>query len=596
VLVYGDHDQAADPLEVWKALGRDCGAVWTMPPGIDRHAKLVGLLIEAGRLLQGVADAEFEQAGCDRRSPATAAISAAVQSLAQSVCRSWDSGFAEMSCAPEFPSPGSLSDQVRLRIPEGFAFYAVYPEAYIDAARRLSLNAPPRVIGVRSIGTSLAAVVAAALGAPLPVTVRPIGDPFERRISVSPELERDLLSGNAHFIIVDEGPGQSGSSFAAVAGWLSDNGVPDARIALLPSHAGPPGAAATEERRRWWATAQREAADFGDRWPELVGSWFAERIGPLDEAPREISGGAWRRLLYSREAEWPAVVPAWERRKFLVDSRGKRFLVKFAGLGRIGEEKLAIARTLHSEGLVLEPVKLVHGFLVEHWCEDSFPLGEDDKPLGEIGRYIGTRAKLLPATSSEGASVEELCAMIRRNVSLELDEQASRGLAATPAPDLERRILRVRTDNKVQPHEWLWTPGGRLIKTDAFDHHCGHDLIGCQDMAWDVAATACEFALDSAEQRELIAAVQHSAGRAVDPELLAFYHVAYLAFRLGQARLGAAMVGDPCERCRIARDGDGYAAALPIFLNVAAVRLGPSPWSVERRNEPAREQSLAPIG
>jgi hypothetical protein len=568
MLVYGDHDEAADARELWEALERNCGAVWAMPSGLHRHAKLVGLLVDAGRLLQGIADAEFEQAGCDRRSPQYAPLCTAVQSLAHSVCNSWDSGLESLVRIPEFPKLALLPRKIRLRIPEGFAFYAVYPEAYIDAVRRLRLNAPPRVIGIRSIGTSLAAVVAAAVRAPPPVTVRPVGEPFGRRLSISAELERELLAGDSHFIIVDEGPGQSGSSFAAVADWLRERGVPRDRIALLPSHDGLPGGAASEERRRWWATVQRETADFGYRWPQLMASWFADRIGPLDDAPREISGGAWRPLLYRRDSEWPAVVPAWERRKFLVRSRGKRFLVKFAGLGRIGEDKLAVARTLHSEGLVPEPVKLVHGFLVEHWCEDSFPLGKGDKPLGEIGRYIGARAKLLPAMTEDGAGIDELFAMIRRNVSLELGNEASRALAASVprASDLERRILRVRTDNKMQRHEWLRTADGRLIKSDALDHHCAHDLVGCQDMAWDVAATICEFALDAAEQRDLVAAVQHAAGRTVERELLAFYRLAYLAFRLGQSRLGATMVSDPCERRRIDHDGDRYATELQQLL------------------------------
>jgi hypothetical protein len=568
MLVYGDHDQAADPRQAWKALGRDCAAVWTMPPGLDWHAKLLGLLTEAGQLLQGVADAEFDEAGCDRRSPAATAIAMTMHSLARSVCTSWDSGFAELSRAPDFQDPGPLPGEVRLRIPEGFAFYAVYPEAYIDAARRLSLTAPPRVIGIRSIGTSLAAVAAAALGAPPPVTVRPVGDPFERRISVSRELARDLLSGNAHFVIVDEGPGQSGSSFAAVAGWLSDNGVPDDRIALLPSHAGPPGPAASDERRRWWITVQREPADFADRWSALIGSWFADRIGPIDEPPQDISGGAWRPLLYRRETEWPTVVPAWERRKFLVRSGGERFLVKFAGLGRIGEEKLAIARALHSEGLTPEPVSLMHGFLVERWCEDAAPIRAGDKPVREIARYIGMRAELLPAMSGSGASADELLTMIRRNLSVEFGAKFASALDAWNARvgELERRILRVRTDNRMEPQEWLRSSAGALIKTDALDHHCGHDLVGCKDVAWDVAGAICEFALGSSEQRALIAAVEDSANRSIDRELLAFYRVAYAAFRLGQARLGADMTTDRAERRRIERDGDRYAAELQHLL------------------------------
>jgi hypothetical protein len=568
MLVYGDHDQTGDPRQMWEMLRRDAAAVWGMSGGIDRHAKLVGLLIEAGRMLQGVADAEFDEVGFDRRSTATTAISSVMQSIADAICRSWASGFFELSCPPDFPVPGPWPHRVRLRVPEGFAFYGAYPEAYIDAARRLMLNAPPRVIGIRSIGTSLAAVVAAALGAALPATVRPVGDPFARSVSIGAELGRELLAGSAHFVIVDEGPGQSGSSFAAVAEWLKERGVPEERISFLPSHAGAPGAAATEDRLLWWRTAQREVADFGERWPALVRSWIEETFGPLDEAPRETSGGAWRPLLYGRDEDWPPTVPAWERRKFLVRSGGKRLLAKFAGLGRIGEEKLAIARALHSEGLVAEPVRLVHGFLVERWCEEESPLARGERPIAAIGRYVGMRAKLLPAASGSGASVDGLLTMARRNVSLEFGEHETHCLAAWDnyAERLERRIVRVRTDNRMQPHEWLRTPGDRLIKADALDHHCAHDLVGCQDMAWDVAGAICEFGFDRAEQRDLVDAAEDASGRRVDPELLDFCRVAYLAFRLGQARIGAAMVADARERQRIGREGDRYAAELQHLL------------------------------
>ena len=42
------------------------------------------------------------------------------------------------------------------------------------------------------------------------------------------------------------------------------------------------------------------------------------------------------------------------------------------------------------------------------------------------------------------------------------------------------------------------------MKTDALDHAFGHDLVGCQDIAWDLAGAAVEFDLDT-EERETLA-------------------------------------------------------------------------------------------
>jgi hypothetical protein len=82
-----------------------------------------------------------------------------------------------------------------------------------------------------------------------------------------------------------------------------------------------------------------------------------------------------------------------------------------------------------------------------------------------------------------------------------------------------------------------------LLKTDALDHHCAHDLIGCQGMAWDIAGAIAEFALNGDEAERLIAAAERASGRSVDRELLAFYRLAYACFRLGQATLAAEMCG-----------------------------------------------------
>ena len=568
MLVYGDHQELAEPKTRAREINRLLDSIGAMPPGIRRHARLVAALDDTGRLLQGIADAEFAAESFDGQSAATDDLSGSLLAIARSVIKSWDTRFTTIGELPRLSPDDGWPSQVEMRVPEGYAFYALYPEAYVEAARRLKLVAPARVIGIRSIGTSLAAVVAATLDAPAPATLRPFGDPAARRVAVEPLLERELLDGHCHYVIVDEGPGQSGSSFAAVAEWLAERGVADERICVIPSHSGAPGATATEARRRWWCDVQREVGDFGHRWPKLIGSWCADLLGPLDEPPRDISAGAWRPLQYRDESEWPAVVPAWERRKYLVRARGEQFLVKFAGLGRVGEEKLAIARPLYSERLVPEPIGIVHGFLVERWCDDAAPLRRSDKPLAEVARYVGMRAPLLPATSDSGASAARLLEMARRNISVEFGDRTAAALDrwSRRTRELDRRIVRVRTDNRLDRQEWLRTTTGALVKTDALDHHQAHDLVGCQDVAWDAAGALIEFDGDQKEEAAFVAAVEHWAGRQIDRELLEFYRVAYLAFRLGQARLGQFMIPDLGEQQRLRRRGDFCAGLIHDLL------------------------------
>jgi hypothetical protein len=490
MLVYGDHSERADPAERLRSLSERLPSIREMPAGIARHAELVGVLIEAGQLLQGVADQGLHAVELERF----------VYQLACAVVRSWDSGLHEIGELPEL-DPVELPSEVELRLPEGFAFYAVYPEAYVDAARKLRLSGPPRVIGIRSIGTTLGVVVAAALDAPPPITVRPRGDPFARTV----ELPPGAIEHGAHYVIVDEGPGLSGSSFGSVADALESHGVPLDRIAFLPSHGGDLGPQASAAHRSRWARAQRVPAH-GDL------PWLADIFGPIEEV---------------------VATDPWERRKFLGRSAGERVLIKFAGLGRIGERKLEMARALHAAGFAPEPLDLVHGFLVELWCEDAKPLDPYVRPVEEIGRYIGARARLFPAAEESGAGVDELLTMCRRNISLAFGETACRALDRFDARALQQRVRRVRTDNKLDRHEWLRSLGGRLIKTDALDHHQGHDLIGCQDLAWDVAGAGVEFGLTPEETARLIDAT----GSMIDGELLDFCRIAYASFRLGRAVL-----------------------------------------------------------
>jgi hypothetical protein len=491
MLVYGDQREVVKPRELMAAIAARLKSLRPMPAGIARHSKLAATLIEAGRLLQGVED----------QGSSAADLRSFIHRLAGCMIRSHDSNYERLGDLPPVPAI-VLPETAQLRLPEGFAFYAVYPEDYVEAARKLKLEGPPRVIGIRSIGTTLGPVVAAALGAEPAISVRPFGDPFAREV----ELPEGIIDEEAHYVVVDEGPGLSGSSFGSVADQLEKKGVPLDRIAFLCSHWGDLGHEASEDHRRRWQRAQRIAAQFDPT--------FLEReFGCLTSF---------------------AISTPWERCKYLAKLGDVPVLLKFAGLGSTGERKLEIARALHASGFTPEPLGLVHGFLIERWLGDARPLAANEKPVEEIGGYIGARARLLAGVQGTGASVDELVIMCRRNISLAFDERSAEVLDRWIPAELEQRILRTCTDNKLDKDEWLWSAGGRLIKCDALDHHQAHDLIGCQSLEWDVAGAIIEFALSPGETSLLIKAV----GLPLNDGLLQFYLLAYAAFRLGRAELG----------------------------------------------------------
>src|SRR4051794_38891644 len=116
MLVYGDHREIADPVQRLHSLSRQLDVAAGMPAGIERHAKLVGALISAGQVQQGIADEGCSVPRLDRF----------VYSLAACVVKSWDSRLAELDPFPPVPTC-DLPARVELRLPEGFAFYGVYP-------------------------------------------------------------------------------------------------------------------------------------------------------------------------------------------------------------------------------------------------------------------------------------------------------------------------------------------------------------------------------------------------------------------------------------------------------------------------------------
>ncbi|HSK00045.1 MAG TPA: hypothetical protein VK932_02345, partial [Kofleriaceae bacterium] len=169
-----------------------------------------------------------------------------------------------------------------------------------------------------------------------------------------------------------------------------------------------------------------------------------------------------------------------------------------------------------------------------------------------------------PAGAERGAAPAALLEMMRRNAGLALGADAAAAVERwRPArAELAARARPIEVDARMHAWEWLALPGGRLVKTDGVDHHAGHDLVGCQDVAWDVAGATVELALAPAEARRLAALV------GVDRELLAFLHAAYLAFQLGRHALAIGLAA-PADAARLRSAIDRYTGLLRAALTTS---------------------------
>jgi hypothetical protein len=170
--------------------------------------------------------------------------------------------------------------------------------------------------------------------------------------------------------------------------------------------------------------------------------------------------------------------------------------------------------------------------------------------------------------------LRELLEMALRNATLALGpELADRLRAWEPHIDLlQRAVRRCAVDARMHAWEWLALPSGRLIKADAVDHCRAHDLVGCQDPAWDLAGAAVELSLDARERGELLRRFATHAPPP-PPPLIDLLRAAYLAFQLGRSALGAAAIdaSAPADALRLRDEQRRYAALLRAELAAPAV-------------------------
>jgi hypothetical protein len=581
VIVFGDRVRVRSAAAQMERMRAALARAATRPAGPECHAAVVALLLAAGELAQGVADAAFARDGCDGLDPAGAAAMQAAVTIARAVWWSHWSGYrtapplealaTALDALDRLPLPASLT----LRAAEGFQHYAVYPEAYaLAAVEAFGDDAPPLVVGVRTIGATLAAAVSGALGGGPPLTVRPIGPPFQRRLALGPDAAGALAAARGRKVaVVDEGPGLSGSSFGAVLDALDAAGVPEGDARVFPSHEGDVGGAAMPRTRARWRRVSRahvgfEAAFLDPRRPGLA-LWVRDLIGPLEAPPRDVGAGRWRAQLWPEPRGWPPVIATRERRKFLLRARGEEILARFAGLGEPGEAAAARADRLAAAGFSPALLGHRHGFAIGRWAAGARPLPAAAgavpraRLVDRVAAYLAFRAEQFPADPTRGAPPAGLLQVARANLA---EAGAAAALRRLDRFDpwveaLERAARPIEVDARLHAWEWLVLPDGRLWKTDAVDHCDGHDPIGCQDLAWDVAGAIVELDLDAGEAAALRRALA-ARGHAIEPEPLAFYQAMYLSFQLGLHAAGAANAADGAERARLAAAAGRYRRGL----------------------------------
>jgi hypothetical protein len=477
-----------------------------------------------------------------------------------------------------------VARRLRLTVPEGFAYYSLSPRRFAAHAAAHAPAAELVVVGIRTIGCALGAMTAAAIRAsrershsPLPrvaglfgtsppvtrISVRPRGHPYERTLVLAGDRRARVLAARdrgASFLVVDEGPGLSGSSFLAVAEALVAAGVPASRIRMQ-------GTRPIDDPTTLVTPRASERWRFGYT---SVDAYHEVRPGE-----RNGSGGAWRAILCAGEPP-PLAWPNTERCKSLAPG----VLRKFEGLGTYGEAVCERARALAEAGWcppVIEPVDadgfvsyaLVPGRLLRGL---PGPGSARERVVRHLARYLAARTRIVSLAGTSTPDEACMAAMTSANVTLEL------GRSWNPIA-LPRVEVPVVPDARLQPHEWIATPDGRLYKADAAAHGDDHFFPGPTDSAWDVAGAILEWDMTEADRSLLLAGYRDAAGDDVSARLPA-YLVAYAAFRARMC-LMAAHDSPPADAAGWRRAHARHAAQLRAALRAVRAPGTSSPGALE---------------
>ncbi|HZP17176.1 MAG TPA: hypothetical protein VFB00_04370 [Terriglobales bacterium] len=482
---------------------------------------LLDCLIEAGELETALADAD---------SPATDEAAELTDALAAAFC----SGRMTAGLSRLAAGIAGVPETLRVAPPEGFTYYALHPLDFATLASRIPPDpAACAVIGIRSIGTTLGAVTAAALrleGRKVSrITARPTGHPYSRETRFSEAQLRWIREQRelpAQFLVADEGPGRSGSTFLSVAEALLRAGVPRDCITLLGSREADPESLC--------------AQDAASRWRSFRFLPTKPSVNTRFEGCTYIGGGRWRDVLLTDPADAPESWTQMERLKFLSPDRKTFF--KFEGMGPRGAEVRERAFALADAGFSPSAEDAGDGFVAYTCLEGRWlrPRDLDTRLLESIARYCAFRAEAFPAPRS---APQELRRMLEFNVRQEFGVELS---LPEETFDSARPIL---ADGRMQPYEWI-AEADRLLKTDAVSHGDNHFFPGPCDIAWDLAGAMIEWPLSADASSFLVRRFRQYAGPNALPPLEP-YLLAYAVFRLGCCKMAVSTARGTADERRL---------------------------------------------
>jgi hypothetical protein len=341
-------------------------------------------------------------------------------------------------------------------------------------------------------------------------------------------------------MIVDEGPGLSGSSFLSVAEALERAGVASTKIVFISSHEPNIDALCGSDAARRWRRFHCVAVTDEPQRP--------------DQAVNFIGGGQWRGRLLGAESEWPASWTSLERLKYLSGSeQGEPRLFKFAGLGHYGDRVFEREQKVAKAGFGLMPQQESDGFVSYPWingCDGRSMRASDlsSSVLARMAEYCAFRLRAfsveLPDLNADLNALQKMADHNLRELKLDLAAQLR----------LEHPVI---ADGHMQPHEWLLTKESQMLKTDSGSHGDDHFFPSPTDIAWDLAGAIIEWRMNGQQAKEFLDLYRQASGDDASARIDGFIK-AYSVFRAAYCMMAANAMSGSEEQERLERAAADY--------------------------------------
>ncbi len=547
MIVYRNYKQKKDTLHQIDIIEKLIDMA--IPARSDNYDIAISLMIECGELETGITDYFCKEKDLiNQQIEVCRNISVEVGAVIFSL---WSEGMFLIEHRLNIKKSLSILKQMQIpkeitvNVPEGFVFYGLYPEVYLEAASEFIKEKKPEktmVIGLRSIGTVLSALIAAHLkndGCVVKTfTLRPRGHPFNRFLILDEKISTMIKQSTGYYLlVVDEGPGLSGSSIGGTLSAIKNLNITSDRIVIFPSWLPSGDRFISENARILWNDYKKYIGSFENQW--IVNGKLERNLQKKINC--EISAGMWRSRFIAETSDYPAVHPNHERRKYLLIDRSEDkknyWIAKFVGLGKYGASNVSRAQKLAEMGFTPPIDKFYNGFAVMKFVEGKVikKTDLDDSLIDFVKNYLLFIQKKMGASLQ--VSYDQMLEMIYINVKEGLGEKWCKCLEKfTPETSSLYEEAAVAIDGHMMPHDFLKTSNG-IVKVDHIEHHSDQFFHGVQNICWDIAGFFVEFELDSRKREHFL---EHFTS--IDSFVLKrqrFFDIAYLAFRLGYVSLAA---------------------------------------------------------